>query len=518
MSSFSTSVLAPQLSGYTFIELLYQGSRTTVYRALAEETQQPVVIKVLSPEYPSFTELVQFRNQYTVTKNLPIAGIISPLSLEPCGNGYGLVMEDFAGIDLGQYVKQCSPSLTEILSIATQLADILHALHQHRVIHKDIKPANILIHPDSKQIKLIDFSIASLLPKETPAIQSPKSLEGTLAYLAPEQTGRMNRAIDYRTDFYGLGVTLYELLTGELPFQSSDPMELIHCHIAKMPVPPDQRQKAEGRKQETGDRRQEATLHPTPLNLHPPIPKTLSNIVLKLMAKNAEDRYQSALSLKHDLEQCLTQWQTQGEIADFVLGQRDVSDRFLIPEKLYGREVEVQTLLNAFERVSQGASELMLVAGFSGIGKTAVINEVHKPITRQRGYFIKGKFDQFNRNVPFSAFIQAFRSLMQQLLGESDAALHRWKTKILAAVGQNGQVLIDVIPELARIIGEQPPVVALSNSAAQNRFNLLFGRFVRVFTMPEHPLVVFLDDLQWADAATLDLLKLLMDESAAGYF
>ncbi|MBE9069922.1 AAA family ATPase [Leptolyngbya cf. ectocarpi LEGE 11479] len=482
---------AANLPGYTFIEGIYQGIRTLIYRATETEAQRPVVIKILDQEYPSFRELVQFRNQYTVAKNLPIEGIVRPISLENWGNGYALVMEDFGGLDLGRYIQHYSLNLTDILNIAIQLATVLHNLHQHQVVHKDIKPANILIHPESKQIKLIDFSLASLLSKETQIVQAPQSLEGTLAYLAPEQTGRMNRGIDYRTDFYALGVTLYQLLTRQLPFTSQDPLELLHCHMSQVPVAADE--------------------------VNSSVPATVAKIIAKLMAKNAENRYQSAFGLKYDLTQCLTQWQSRGEISKFVVGQRDVCDRFAIPEKLYGRNAEVQTLLNAFERVSGGSSELMLVAGFSGIGKTAVVNEVHKPITQQKGYFIKGKFDQFNRNSPFSAFVQAFRSLMGQLLGESDAAIADWKAKILLAVGESGQVLTEVIPELALIIDEQPTIPELSGTAAQNRFNLLFSQFIQVFTTPEHPLVVFLDDLQWADSASLNLLKLLLNEVEVGY-
>ncbi|MGD1905658.1 MAG: AAA family ATPase [Leptolyngbyaceae cyanobacterium] len=478
----------PNIAGYRPVEPLHVGDRTTVYRALQTSTNQSVVVKALTEEYPSFAELVQFRNQYALAKNLPLSGIVRPLDLVPWGNSYALVMEDTGGQSLGDYVQQQALDLGESLNVASQLADILHELHQQRVIHKDIKPANILIHPDSKQVKLIDFSIASRLPKETQALQSPGSLEGTLAYLAPEQTGRMNRGIDYRTDFYGLGVTLYQLLTGQLPFTSEDPLELIHCHMAQVPPAVDQ--------------------------LNPDVPTMVSEIVAKLMAKNAEDRYQSALGLKHDLKRCSTQWTEAGAVAAFTLGERDISDLFLIPEKLYGREAEVQQLLNAFDRVAQGTSELMLVAGFSGIGKTAVINEVHKPITRQRGYFIKGKFDQFNRNVPFSAFVQAFRDLVRQLLSESDGELATWKAQVIDALGENAQVIIDLIPELETILGPQPAVPELSGMAAQNRFNLLFQQFIQVFTTAEHPLVIFVDDLQWADSTSLDLMQVLMSGSS----
>ena len=400
-------------------------------------------------------------------------------------------MEDWGGVSLREYIQKQSLDLAEILAIGLQLADILHDLCQHRVIHKDINPANILIQPGSKQIKLIDFSIASLLPKETQEIQNPNVLEGTLAYMAPEQTGRMNRGIDYRTDFYGLGVTLYQLLSGRLPFISNDPLELMHCHMAKVPVKVDQ--------------------------INPDVPAMVTAIVAKLMAKNAEDRYQSALGLKHDLEHCLTQWHSTGRISTFGLGQRDVCDRFLIPEKLYGREAEVHTLLKSFERVAQGASELMLVAGFSGIGKTAVINEVHKPIVQRRGYFIKGKFDQFKRDIPFSAFVQAFQDLVGQLLSENDASLQTWKHQILGALGENAQVIIDLIPELESITGPQPAAPDLAGMAAQNRFNLLFQRFIQVFTTPDHPLVIFVDDLQWADSASLNLIQVLMSEAQTSH-
>ena len=483
----------PTVPGYTLTEALHVGKCTAIYRALTvgKNHGKPVVLKLLRSHDPSFNELASFRNQYIVTKDLPILSIVKPLTLEPWNHSYVLVMEDVGGIALQEYVQTRGRlSIEQVMVIALQLVDSLHHLSRHRILHKNINPTNILIHPDTHQIWLTDFSLASLLPKESQELQSPRSLEGTLAYIAPEQTGRMNRGIDYRADFYGLGVTLYELLTGELPFQNDDPMELIHCHMAKVPI--------------------------SPCELVASIPPSLSDIVLKLMAKNAEDRYQSSLGLTHDLERCLSQWKTSKQVESFELGQEDRCDRFLIPEKIYGREAEIQTLLDAFERVSQGTSEMMLVTGFSGIGKTAVVNEIHRPITRQKGYFIKGKFDQFNR-IPFSAFIQAFRGLMGQLLGESDAVLTDWKNKILATVEDNGQVLIEVIPELEKIIGPQPVIPELSGTAAQNRFNLLFSKFIQLFTLPEHPLVIFLDDLQWADPASLNLLKLLIDKAENGY-
>jgi PAS domain S-box-containing protein len=476
------------LPGYELLEKIHHHSKSIVYRAKqeiigAEDSSRPVIIKLLAAEYPSYQDLINFRHQYTIAKDLDLPGIVQIYSLEEHDRGYAIVMEDFGGIPLDQCLVQLS--LADTLKIGIQLAVTLQALGQQRIIHKDIKPANILIHPVTMQVKLIDFSIASLLPHETQELVSPKLLEGTLAYISPEQTGRMNRGIDYRSDFYSLGVTLYELLTGKQPFITVDPLELVHCHLAKIAVPVSE--------------------------VKPEIPITVSQIVAKLMAKNAEDRYQSALGLQHDLEKCLAQWQATNTIDEFELGQQDLSDRFSIPDKLYGRHTEVQTLLAAFARVSQGQTEMMLVAGFSGIGKTVVVNEVHKPISRQQGYFIKGKYDQFNRSLPLSAFCQAFQDLIGQLLSESDAQLATWKSKILAAVGENGQILIEVIPVLEKIIGSQPPINELAGSAAQQRFNLIFQNFIEVFATAEHPLVIFLDDLQWADSASLQLIKLLME-------
>ncbi|WP_373542399.1 AAA family ATPase [Chamaesiphon sp.] len=481
------------LPGYSITSEIHVSDRTLIYRGVRDDDRYPVIIKVLRKPFPSHHERMEFRHQYDIGKNLDLPHIVKTLALETYQNSYALILGDSGGVSLKHFLQQSGAfgenhqTVMVFLPIAIQLAEAMNGLYVQRVIHKDIKPSNILINPETQQIELIDLRIASLLPQETQEIKNANMLEGTLAYMAPEQTGRMNRGIDYRSDFYALGVTFYHLLTGQLPFVANEPIDMVHAHLAKQPV----------------------AIH----QLKPNIPLMLSQLVSKLMSKNAEDRYQNALGLKHDLELCLAQLQAHGKIESFELGERDPSDRFIIPEKLYGREPEVAVLLNAFDRVSKGISEVLLISGCSGIGKTVVVSEVHIPIVRQRGYFIKGKYDQFGRNIPFSAFVQAFRELMDRLLSESDAQLESWKTQILAAVGAQGQVLVDVIPELERLIGKQPPAPELSGSAAQQRFNLLMHKFVQLFATAAHPLVLFLDDLQWADLASLNLLQSLMQDT-----
>ena len=474
------------IAGVAAQTLLYESANSLVYRAIREADNQPIILKLLKESYPTPQELVRYRTEYHITQELKEPGVVQVYDLQKYQNSLVMFVEDFGGESLTIWMQQRSFTLEEFLLIASATTKILGKIHSANIIHKDINPSNIVYNPQTKQLKIIDFGISTQLTRETPILKNPNVLEGTLAYISPEQTGRMNRALDYRTDFYSLGVTFYELLTGKLPFETEDALELVHCHIARQPL--------------------------SPHEIKPEIPLIISEIVSKLMAKNAENRYQTALGIKHDLEMCLLQLQQTDSREEFALGTRDITDRFLIPEKLYGRESEVDNLLAAFERVCTGSAEMMLVAGFSGIGKTAVVNEVHKPIARQRGYFIKGKYDQFGRNIPFSALVQAFRELMGQLLSESDAQLQTWKTKILTALGDSGEVLIEVIPELERIIGAQSPALELSGSAAQNRFNLLMEKFVQVFTTASHPLVMFLDDLQWADSASLKLLQVLMQD------
>ncbi|MFB2920608.1 AAA family ATPase [Aerosakkonema funiforme] len=461
-----------------------ENANSVVYRAIRSCDNQPVILKFLNREYPTVLELTKYQQEYEITRSLNLDGVIKAYDLHRYQNSLVMVLEDFGGESLKVWMKTRQLDIREFLVIAIKITESLAAIHAANVIHQDINPSNIVYNAQTGEVKIIDFGISTLLSREVPIVLNPNHLEGTLAYISPEQTGRMNRAIDYRTDFYSLGVTFYELLTHQLPFEATDAMELVHYHIAKQPVPPHQK------------------------NSH--IPQAISDIVVKLLAKIAEERYQSAWGLKGDLEACLQQLETYGEILNLSLAQQDISDKFQIPQKLYGREEEVAQILDSFERVSQGTTEMLLVAGYSGVGKSALVNEIHKPIVQHKGYFISGKFDQFKRSIPYSCLIQAFQNLTQQLLTESTTQIELWKQNLLEAIGENGQVIIDVIPEVELIIGKQPPVVELRAVESQNRFTLVFQNFISVFTKKEHPLVIFLDDLQWADSASLHLIELLM--------
>jgi predicted ATPase/class 3 adenylate cyclase/GAF domain-containing protein/tRNA A-37 threonylcarbamoyl transferase component Bud32 len=480
------------LPGVSIQTQIYESANSLVYRGFRQSNHQPIILKVLKENYPTPQELARYRTEYQITKSLNLPGVIKVYELQEYQNTLVMFIEDFGGESLKQWLKNRSVNLSEFLAIAIDITQILGQIHAANIIHKDINPANIIYNGSTGEIKIIDFGISTQLTRENTRLKNPNVLEGTLAYMSPEQTGRMNRPLDYRTDFYSLGVTFYELLAGKLPFVTTDPLELVHYHIAKQP------------------------LLPTEINSE--VPLVISEIILKLLAKNAENRYQSAWGIQADLEKCWQELQTHHHISRFPLGCADISDKFQIPQKLYGRDREIEQLLTAFDRVSSSQSELMLIAGYSGVGKSALVQELYKPITQKRGYFISGKFDQYQRNIPYSAVVNAFQELIKQLLTETEAELSQWREKILAAVGSNGQVIIKVIPEIELIIGWQPAVSELDPNQSQNRFNLVFQNFIKVFTQPEHPLALFLDDLQWADGASLKLMKLLMTAASTGLF
>jgi PAS domain S-box-containing protein len=464
---------------------LYDSPTTAVYRARRVHDQQSVILKVLRDTAPE--RLAAFKREYDVLRTLNLPGVVQAYGLEHEADAWIMVLEDFGGESLARLQLAGRLAIADFLQLALAMTESLRQMHQQHVIHKHVTPGNIVLNPATGDVKLIDFGLATVLSREMIAFRNSSVLEGTLAYLAPEQTGRMNRTMDERADLYGLGATFYELLTGHVPFTHSDPMELVHAHLALTP--------------------------PAPHVVNAAVPLMLSEIVLKLLAKNAADRYQSAGGLQGDLAACLRQWQVVGRIAPFMLGRHEVIDRFHLPQKLYGRNREMAMLRTAFDRVCAGRRELWLVAGYSGIGKSALVQELYTPITRQRGLFMAGKYDQLQRNIPYSALIQAFQRLIRHLLADSDAALAAWRDTLRTALEPNGQLIVEILPELEVIIGPQPAVADVPPAEASNRFYLVFRNFLRVFARPEHPLVIFLDDLQWADAASLRLLRTLGTET-----
>jgi predicted ATPase/serine phosphatase RsbU (regulator of sigma subunit) len=478
--------LPVELPGFILDEELHRGKRTVVYRGRRECDELPVVLKVLNGSTASFNEIVRLHHEYAVASGVNGDGIIRTLSLEKHHRLHAITFEDIGGTSLAKFLDGNRLDLPAFLRLAIQLCTALQEIHAAHVIHLDVNPSNIIINPATRQTKITDFGISSRLSSERIRTVNPGILEGTLPYISPEQTGRMNRDVDYRADFYSLGVTLYEALIGWTPFQSSDPMELLHCHMAKEP----------------------AAL----AALNPAIPKPVSDIVMKLMAKTAEGRYQSAAGVRADFEKCLASLKNDGAIATFPLGDEDIPERFQIPQKLYGREEPLGALLGAFDRICNGDAGVLMVSGDAGIGKSALVHEVHKPIVRNRGFFVAGKFDQFKRDVPYLPLTIALRELTSQLLASDPDAILMWRNRLTASLGPNGAVISSVAPDIELIIGEQPSLPELPPKESQNRFNSVIVNFIHAVAGPEHPLVLFLDDLQWADQASLDLLLQILSD------
>ncbi len=468
-----------QVSGYRDLDLIHLSPKSTVYRAIREEDSAPVILKAPSAELLPLSVVARYRYSYNITRALKDKGLCKTFDLLQENKRPVLVMEDIHGVGLHEWKENENPDLEQLLSVSIQVVEALANLHHQNIVHKDIKPANVVINSKTNKVQLIDFMLATRILREAKDWSPSQQLEGTLYYIAPEQTGRIHRHIDHRTDLYSLGVTLYEMFVGKLPFQHEDPMSLLHAHMALAPVPPHR--------------------------MNSEIPEVLSHIILKLMEKRPENRYQSTLGVKADLEHCLDLYRATGHIHSFVLGSQDTFPALQVSEKMYGRERELQHLYDALEQAKSGRASCVLVGGFSGVGKTALVKELYSPITEKHGRFVQGKFDPL-LHAPFSGILEAIRQLVQDVATLPPEAFRYWKEKLQGAMGHVGQALVDEIPEIETLVGVQPELTPASPQEAQYRFQRLLQRVLQAFATEEQPLVIFLDDLQWARSSTLQFL------------
>lgn len=465
-----------------FIDLIHRGTFSRISKALTEVEQKPVIVKQVAEEQRSKAANARLNHEYNILKLLNITGVNQPIELRKTGPNSAIIFPHISAISLRAWVSRDNPSYNQRLQVAIKICAVIGQIHEAQIIHKQISPDNILIDPSTLQVWIIDFSLSSQLKREHPSSHAPLHSKQNLIYIAPEQTGRINRVVDYRSDYYALGATLYQLFTDKPPFESTDNVELIHCHLARQPVEP--------------------YIHNTGL------PEPLSQIIMKLLAKDASLRYQSNLGLCNDLKTCLKMDHSQ-KVEHFKVGQEDISERFEIPQKLYGRESTIQTLKDSFNLVTQGQQTLTLISGTAGTGKSSLAHEIRHHILQHHGFFAAGKFDQYHRNRPYTAIYQALQTLIRQLLTESDDKVTFWKEALLAATGNNAQVLFQLIPELELILGQQPLAAKLSPSEEQHRFSHTIRQILKVFATKEHPLVLFFDDLHWADLSSLKLLDKL---------
>lgn len=480
------------LAGYEIVATLHVGTKAMVYRARRPGESTTCVLKTQRTDHPSAGSLRRLRAEFDLLRDIADERVVHALDFVPDGNRTVLVLEDVSGTALRRLLDAGPLPLAELWHVGTQLAEALSAVHAAGVMHKDINPSNVLLLPGAAGLRIIDFDIASRAPRETRNASPPRALEGTLGYLAPEQSGRVNHSVDARADLYALGVTLFEAATGRLPFESADPMQLLHAHIARRP--------------------------PLPSSLRGELPPAFDRIVMHLLEKRPEDRYQSAAGVARDLQHIVERYALGDKAPDFDPGHWDHPLRFQIPERLYGREDEVRRLLAAFQQAANGRAGLALVAGEPGAGKSRLVGEIRRPIVEREGTFVSGKFDQFKRDVPFASLAQALRSLAQQLLAETPDRLEPMRGRLRHTLGPNAAVLADLIPEIDQLLGPLSAPPELGPLEAQNRFQVALGGFVEVFCRPDHPLCLVLDDLQWADAATLMWLEKTLARDDAHHF
>lgn len=467
--------------GYEITEKIYESPNSIIYRAVENQSSTSVIIKILNYDYPSEEKIAQFKYEYELIHNINSKGVIAEYELIHYKNSYGIVFEDIGGISLNK-IDFSKWKLINKLTLFMEIITILEKIHSNEIIHKDINPSNIILNEKTGVVKIIDFGNATKLIEEKSEAMNKNVVEGTLAYISPEQTGRVNRVIDHRSDYYSLGATFYELLVLKKVFHSvTDPAELIYCHLAKEPI----------------------SLY----LLNKNIPITVSNIVMKFLAKNAEDRYQSILGIKLDLQKCIESLKTKGVIEDFSIASKDNLNKFQVSQKLYGRKKELANLMAVYNHVCNGRYEFMLLSGPSGIGKSDLVHEMQQFVFQRKGSFISGKYDRHKNKIPYSAIIDAFKDLIKVVLTENSTTIQSIQNNLKEKLGNNGKVITNVIPELEFLIGKQPPVEELPAIESQHRFNFIFKEFVTSFLRPGNALVIFLDDLQWADNASIELIK-----------
>jgi diguanylate cyclase (GGDEF)-like protein len=475
-----------KIEGFLNPRLLYESSNTVIYRAVEEKSKRKVILKSHKSVSISGQDSSRLDSEYRLLRKCAGQGVIGVFGQAIIDASPVIVMEDIGGESIADILTSARLNLQEFLSLGIQITGILAAIHAREIIHKDINPANIIWNREKNIVRIIDFGISTELTREVTSGGNPNIIEGTLQYISPEQTGRMNRILDYRSDFYSLGITFYQMLTGHLPFHSDELLTLIHNHIALQPK--------------------------SPAEISTDIPEAVSRIVMKLMAKNAEDRYNSAHGILMDLERCKNELESSGSISSFEPGQDDVSDQFRIPQKLYGRSEQVKTLIAAFNRIRNSCAELLLVSGASGTGKSLLVNEIQRPVVKHNALYISGKFERLNTDIPYSAIIQAVSNLARQILAEEEELLTAWKDSLLSVLGANAKIITDMFPLFKHILGKQPDLPRLGPVESQNRFNIVLKNFFRGIVHDERPLVLFLDDLQWADSASLQLIQLLVSD------
>lgn len=477
---------------YEILSTLYESERHLIFRARRNVDNSAVIIKLFKKEYPDEMDVARIKWEHETISRLKSPFIVRAYALESYANMMYIVLGDLGGFSLSEWLTKDTLPLADFFHLAIHITEGLMAIHENGIVHGDINPANIVWNRDTDETIIIDFDSSCPAFIKSPPWRNQLLSAGSLAYISPEQTGRINRAIDKRSDFYSLGVTFYQSLTGSLPFATEDPMELVYSHIAITPPPVDE--------------------------LNSSIPKALSDIVAKLMNKDPDERYNSATGIGRDLELCLDEFTKSGVITQFRPGLEDYRGEFRIPQKLYERTKELSLLFSTFQRISSGYAEMMLISGSAGVGKTALVKALQIPVTEKKGFFIEGKFDQYQRNIPYFACRKAYTSLIDQLLTANADNLAAWKDKLQKALGNNGKLLTDIIPNLQLVIGSQPDVPQLPPGEAQNRFNHVFRQFIGAIAGQEHPLVVFIDDLQWVDASSLDLWNSLLTGDGLRYF